>query len=67
MPNKNIPASINGSLMALFILLNGLIVKAAFTQNPDWYYALLVSVPVLMLSIYKARTTKHSTDKNLIL
>ena len=43
--------SISGIILIIFLLLNAVILKTAFTVNEKWYSMLLISVPLLLVSI----------------
>ncbi len=40
----------NAPILLIVVLLNAAIVKHAYMVNADWYYALLFSIPVLLLA-----------------
>lgn len=40
----------NALILFIVVLLNAAIVKHAYTANADWYYALLISIPLLLLA-----------------
>jgi len=40
----------NAHILFILILLNAAIVKYAYATDPAWYYALLISIPILLLS-----------------
>ncbi len=59
---KHIPA--NGMILALLVLANALILSAAFTENENWYYALWITVPLLILALLDSTQKKHALLRN---
>lgn len=42
------------------VLLNTIILRSAFTQNPEWYGALLLTLPVMGMALVQlARARKN--------
>lgn len=48
------PISANGCITSFLVVLNGIIVKEAYTGNDDLYWALLITLPLLLFAIYNA-------------
>ena len=44
-------ASSKGLLVLLLVFINGIILKIAFVQNPNWYNALYITLPLLFAAI----------------
>lgn len=40
----------NALILLIVVLLNAAIVKHAYMANADWYYALLISIPLLLVA-----------------
>src|SRR5690349_4215026 len=56
--------SISGMIVLFVVLLNAAILKAAFTGNGNWYWALIVSVPLLVIAIKDRLQKKHAIMRN---
>jgi glutamate synthase domain-containing protein 2 len=59
---KNI--SFRGSILAILILINVLTIKAGYTSNQDWYWVLIVTLPLLILAVLNMRQRKHALLRN---
>jgi hypothetical protein len=44
--------STSAALSTLFFCINALVLKLGFTRNEDWYRALFLTIPVLLLLLY---------------
>lgn len=44
--------SLSGIFVLVWILLNAVVVKQGFIDHADWYALLLVTVPLLLVSIF---------------
>lgn len=42
-------------ILLITVLLNAIILEAAYTVNKNWYWALAVSMPLLLLTLYKCQ------------
>jgi len=49
---ENVP--VNKLIILLFVLISAIIVEFAFIHNAKWYWALLLTIPLLIITIYKA-------------
>ena len=56
--------SISGMIVLFVVLLNAAILKAAFTGNANWYWALIVSLPLLIIAIKDRFQKKHAIMRN---
>ncbi|MEP7233445.1 MAG: FMN-binding glutamate synthase family protein [Ginsengibacter sp.] len=63
MPGKK-KVSTSGSIIFLLVLINVIIIRSAFVNNPNWYWALAVSVPLLLLAIINVRQKSHALLRN---
>lgn len=59
---KNVP--IGGVIVLLLVFLNALIAKTAFMVNENWYWALLFTIPLLLIAIWDIRQKKHAILRN---
>lgn len=50
-------------IIFLIVLLNAIIIKAAYTNSPGLFWVLIVSIPLLVMSIYNAGQTSHLLRK----
>jgi hypothetical protein len=46
-------SSLGGSIVAILLLLNAIILREAFVNHPTLYWALTLSIPLLALAIFK--------------
>ena len=53
---ENVPAS--KLIITVFVLINAVIAEFAFVYNTKWYWALLLTIPLLFIAIYNARLNK---------
>ena len=44
--------STNGMAISLLVLLNTIFLKAAYVDNKQYYWALLISLPLLFMAIW---------------
>ena len=66
MSGNNRVVSISGIILLFIVLLNVVIAKHAFTVNTTWYWALLVTLPLLMLAIFYSRQKKRYTNNKVV-
>lgn len=52
-----------GMIVTILIFLNAIIVRSAFTINDKWYWALFVTVPLLVFAISYFNQRRHSIKK----
>lgn len=52
MPGKEVNVSAAGTALLLFVLLNAAVLKFAFLNSPKWYWGLVVTMPMLLVSVY---------------
>ena len=60
MNNKENHVSVAGGIMLIFVLLNAVILKIAFIKNENWYTALLITLPLLLMAGSKLNAVKKS-------
>lgn len=47
--------SVRGNVMVLFVFLTAIVLENAFIINPGWYWALFITMPVLLVvATYKS-------------
>lgn len=56
--------SAGGMILLITVLLNAIILKTAYITNEQWYWALLVTVPLLLIAIWDKRQKKHTIRRN---
>ena len=49
---------LNGPAILLMVLLNAVIIQEAYINNPNWYTALILTLPLLLLTIFSTRQRK---------
>jgi len=57
-------ASVRGIILTILIILNIIIVKVAYLGNESWYWALWLTLPLLLLAIRDTRQKKHAIVRN---
>jgi hypothetical protein len=45
----------NGFITLLFVLINVIIIRAGYTGNENWYLALIITLPLLILAITRKK------------
>ena len=56
--------SFSSAFLLMIILINGLVIKTAYIDNPDFYWTLLFSLPVLAFAIYYKRIVSKKGDED---
>ena len=56
--------SVSGTIVFILVLLNGIILQLAYVNNNNLYWALLFSLPLLLLAIYNTRQKKRAILRN---
>ncbi|MCB0708345.1 MAG: FMN-binding glutamate synthase family protein [Chitinophagaceae bacterium] len=56
--------SISGMIVLIIVLLNAIIINHAYINNANMYWALIVTLPLLMLAIYDRWQKKHAVIRN---
>ncbi|WP_052273312.1 FMN-binding glutamate synthase family protein [Flavihumibacter solisilvae] len=64
MPRNQSAIPVSGSIIFILVLLNGIIIKWAYTQDTRLYLLLLITLPLLLLAISNVRQTKHALLRN---
>ena len=64
MLRKHTIVSAGGFIILSLVILNIIIIKAGFANNENWYWALTVSLPLLLLAIFNIRQKKHALLRN---
>ena len=64
---KQKSVSISGIIILLIILINVLIIKVSYIGNVNWYYALILTLPLLVLAqAYKIISENKRTNNSQI-
>lgn len=58
MSQKENLVSVSETIILLLVFTNALILKIAFTGNENWYLALIVTLPLLLIAIFYGRQKK---------
>ena len=64
MSGKQKNVSTSRIIISLLVFINVIIIKAAFVNNPNWYWALTLSIPPLLLAIINVRQKNHALLRN---
>ena len=59
---KSIP--ISRMIILLFVLINVIVIRQAYTGSGKWYYVLILTLPLLILAITNTRQRKHYSLRN---
>ena len=51
------------SLVALGVLTNAIIITTAYIYDPNLFWLLFISMPLLIVAIYNAKQTNHLLDR----
>lgn len=57
------PVSISGMLAVALLLMNAVILETALVKNAEWYKALWVTLPLLVVAIYQSKKKKKPVVK----
>lgn len=58
------PISASSSIILIILFLNVLVIRAAYINNYNFYWALVITLPLLLLAIYNIRQKKHAILRN---
>jgi hypothetical protein len=61
---NNQPVSISGMLAVALLLMNAVILETALVKNADWYQALWITLPLMILALYQSKKKKVPAGKN---
>ncbi|MEO6069968.1 MAG: FMN-binding glutamate synthase family protein [Chitinophagaceae bacterium] len=56
--------SISSAIFFVLILLNAVVLSIAFTGNGRWYWALVITLPLLFIAIKDTQQKKHAIIRN---
>ena len=56
--------AVSSAILFVVVLLNVIVVSAAYTAGSGWYWALLLTLPLLLLAIHDTRQKKHAIIRN---
>ena len=57
------PVSISGMLAVALLLMNAVILETAVVKNADWYKALWVTLPLLVIALFYSKKKKMPAGK----
>jgi glutamate synthase domain-containing protein 2 len=64
MMSKIKPFSTSGLIILSLVLLNAFIIREVYTGNENWYWSLIVTLPLLFMAILNIRQKKHALLRN---
>ncbi len=64
MSNLQKPVSAAGMILLLLLIINALILKAGFLDNERWYWLLILTLPLFLLTIKNHTQKKHALLRN---
>ena len=50
--------STNGVVVLLLVLFNAIVLKSGYTEDRNWYLALCVTIPLLLIAVFDSRLEK---------
>lgn len=50
--------SVDQNIVLIFVLLNAIILETALVNNEQWYWLLLITLPLLLLAIFRNTKTR---------
>jgi glutamate synthase domain-containing protein 2 len=56
--------SVGNMVLFLIVLANGVVIKTPYTGNANWYWALLITGPLLLIALSDMRQKKHAIIRN---
>lgn len=59
---KSVSAS--GLIILIIVLLNAIVLKTAYINNHNYYWALIITLPLLLLAIHNIKQKKHAVLRN---
>jgi glutamate synthase domain-containing protein 2 len=57
-------APISGIILLVLVAINVSVIREAYTGSPNWYFALVLTLPLLLLAIANMRQKKHAILTN---
>jgi glutamate synthase domain-containing protein 2 len=64
MSHKEKYVSVSGIIILVLVIINVLVLKIAFIQNGNWYWALIITLPLLLMAILDVHQSKHAILRN---
>src|SRR6187200_963329 len=64
MTGKQKPISASKIIIIFLVLLNAIAIRAGYTGNENWYWSLIITIPLLLLAILNIRQKKHAVLRN---
>ena len=56
--------SVRGTIILILVITSALILKVAYIHNNNWYWGLLITLPLLFMAIVDLRQSKHAILRN---
>ena len=64
MTGKQKPISASKIIITFLVVLNAIAIRAGYVQNENWYWSLIITMPLLLLAILNIRQKKHAVLRN---
>ena len=64
MTGKQKPISASKIIITFLILVNAIVIRTGYTGNENWYWLLIITIPILLLAILNIRQKKHAVLRN---
>lgn len=67
MASERKPDSVCGMIILFLVLLNVIFIKASYTNDENWYWFLIITIPLLLLVIVNRAQRKHAVLRNFLI
>lgn len=57
-------APTNGMMILLMVMINAIVIKEGYSGNENWNFALILTLPLLLIAIINSRQGKRITRRN---
>ncbi|HEY8387751.1 MAG TPA: FMN-binding glutamate synthase family protein [Parasegetibacter sp.] len=56
--------SVSNQIIIALVIINAIVLSAGYVSNSSWYWALVITLPLLILGIYDVTQKKHAIVRN---
>jgi glutamate synthase domain-containing protein 2 len=64
MIRKQKPVSVSTLILLMLVLANAAVIRTAYAVHANWYWALIITMPLLLLAIRDRKQRKHAIIRN---
>ena len=58
------PIAVSGVIILFLVVLNAIFLRAGYSNSVNWYWALVLTIPLLVLAIINTQQKKHALLRN---